>query len=144
MNSDLKLAISALLVLLFASVCVSQMREIIGFRVPEYDEENRLKSELSGDMARFVGEDEVHITNLKIETFKDDQVDTRATSPECIYYRSTRNVESESSIVLERENMVITGRDYFYDHVNNVFTIKRDAKVVIKTGDDDFLTRDKE
>lgn len=132
------------LVFVLVGVGIAQMREIIGFRVPEYDDQNILKSELSGDRALFVGEDEVHITNLVIETFRDDEVDTRATSPESIYYRTTRNVESDSTIVIERENITITGRDYFYNHDENRFEIRKDAKVVVRSGDRDLLTRDRE
>lgn len=144
MRYNLKLMVPMVLVFVLVGVGIAQMREIIGFRVPEYDDQNILKSELSGDRALFVGEDEVHITNLVIETFRDDEVDTRATSPESIYYRTTRNVESDSTIVIERENITITGRDYFYNHDENRFEIRKDAKVVVRSGDRDLLTRDRE
>ncbi len=145
MRYDLKLLVSGmLLAVVLACVGIAQMREVIGFRVPEYDDQNVLKSELSGDRALFVGEDEVHITNLVIETFRDEKVDTRATSPESIYYRSTRNIESDSNIMIERENITITGRDYFYNHAENRFEIRKDAKVVVKSEGIDFFTGDRE
>lgn len=126
-----KRVVLTVLMALVATVVSSQVREVIGFRVPELDEENRLKSQVSGDKARFEGDGAVHISGLKIETFEDGRIDMTISSPECTYDRNTRIAQSKSRVRIDRENMVITGEDYVYDSGKRTFEIKKDVKVVL-------------
>ncbi|MCK5676670.1 MAG: hypothetical protein KAH99_06605, partial [Verrucomicrobia bacterium] len=48
--------------------------EISGFRVPDYDEQGKLRAQLYGEHAKVREGGEVEITNLKIEMYKDGEV----------------------------------------------------------------------
>lgn len=113
-----------------ATLVFSQTREVRGFVVPELDENNNLKSQISGAHARYEG-DLVHISELKIESFEDGEVDMTISSPKCLYNRATKVAQSKSRVRIERENMVITGEDYIYASEGRVFEIKKDVKVVM-------------
>jgi len=126
-----KRLVLAVLTVLASTAVLSQVREITGFMVPELDKDNNLKSQVSGAKARYGDGDTVQISDLKIETFKDGDVDMTISSPECIYDRKTRIAQSESRVRIDRENMVITGEDYVYDSDKKTFEIKKDVKVVL-------------
>lgn len=114
-----------------AGVALSQMREITGFKVPDYDEDNNLISQISGDKALFREDGQVELTNLKIETFEENTLETTITSPICVYDREKKTAQSQSKIRIERENMVITGENYLYDSERSNFEIRKDVKVVL-------------
>jgi len=126
------------MLLFCAAAAISQVKEISGFNIPDYDEKKVLKSQLSGDKARFESDDRIIISNLKIESFSDEQVDMTVTAPHCIYDRDAKTASSDSRIRIERENLVITGRDFKYESENKVFTINKDVKVVLASPDMDI------
>jgi hypothetical protein len=126
-----RLALGLIAISIGIVAALAQMKEISGFKVPDYDEQNNLKSQLSGDKALIGAGDEIEIINVKIETFKADEVDLTITSPHCLYNRARKTVQSPSRIRIERDNMVITGEDYRYDSNGEVFEIRKDVKVVL-------------
>jgi hypothetical protein len=108
-------------------------QEISGFRVPDYDAEGNLKSQLYGDYAQIRPNDEVEITNLKIETFgKGSDPEMLVTSPHCVYNRQSGSARSESALRIARDNMIITGEGYVWDSGSERFVIRRKARVVLK------------
>ncbi|MFO8089857.1 MAG: LPS export ABC transporter periplasmic protein LptC [Desulfatiglandaceae bacterium] len=119
------------LTVFLAAFSFAEPREITGFEIPEYDEENNLESLLSGEKARFGDTSEVVIDGLKIETFKDEVVEMTVTAPHCIYNRQEKTVKSDSRIRIEREEMVITGKDFEYNAGKELFKINKDVKVVL-------------
>lgn len=118
-----------------ATMVYAEMKEITGFNIPDYDEKNNLESQLSGAKARFLTDDRIEIDALKIESFDNGKVEMTVTSPHCIYHRDAKKAESESSIRIERENMVITGSDYEYNSGKELFKIQKDVKVVLANRD---------
>ena len=114
--------------------CLSvHAQEISGFRVPDYDEEGNLKSQLHGDYAKIRPNDEVEITNLKIETYdRGSEPEMLVTSPHCVYNRQSGSARSESALRIARDNMIITGEGYVWDSGSERFIIRRKARVVLK------------
>lgn len=123
---------AAFLLALGATAQLERGQTVGGFRVPEYDENGQLKSQLSGDYARVISEDDVQITNLKIELFKNGVVETRVTAPHCLYNRRTNTATSPGALRIARGNMVITGSAFAWSGTNQLFTIETNARVVLR------------
>ena len=103
-----------------------------GFRVPEYDEEGNKVSELTGDRAKLGAKGDIEITNLRLEFYKDNKVDTLMTSPKCTYNQQKGVAYSRSNVRMVRESMVVTGKGFAFDRTNELFKIFSEAKVIIK------------
>lgn len=111
---------------------LAQIDEIAGFRVPEYDENGNLKSQIYGDFAKIRDNDQIEITNLKIEMYRDGAIDILVTAPHCIYDQKSNRAHSESRVRIARDNTVITGEHFSWDMKEQHFVILKNAKVVLK------------
>ena len=105
---------------------------VTGFRVPEYDENNHLKSQLFGDFAKVLPDGVIEITQLKIDFYSDGKVDMTVTSPKCTYKQKEGMAESEAEVRIARDNMVVTGRGFTWKGRDEKFQIFNEAKVVLK------------
>ena len=104
-----------------------------GFRVPEYDDEGKLKSQLSGDFAKYTPNGIIEVTGLKVDMYdKEGAVETTVTAPFCTYDREGGRAGSESEVRIARDNMVVTGEGFFWSAKNERIQIFRKAKVVLK------------
>jgi len=102
------------------------------FRLPDYDRDGQLKSQLFGDQARVLNADEVEVTNLRIELYEGTQVTTRVSAPQCLYHRKQNAAASDGAIRIARENAVITGERFTWRAGDNHFLIESNAQVVIR------------
>ncbi len=102
------------------------------FRVPDYDDEGRLRSLLSGERATVLSPDVVEIENLQVDMFRDGIVETRIVSPHCLYHRRAHIAMSTSPVRIVRGDVVITGEDYRYEPRRQRFMIQTNARVVIR------------
>ncbi len=105
---------------------------VTGFRVPEYDSQNRLKSELFGDFAKIMPGGVIEITQLKIDFYDEDAVNMTVTAPHCTYKQETGAAESDSEVRIAGKEMVVTGKGFSWDGRSEVFQIFHEAKVVLK------------
>jgi hypothetical protein len=105
---------------------------ITGFRVPEYDDNGKLKTELFGDTARVLPDGVIEITQLKIDVYNKGQVDMTVTAPKCAYNQKEGLAKSDSDVRIARENMVVTGVGFTWTGQNERFEILSKAKVVLK------------
>ncbi len=103
-----------------------------GFRLPEYAEDGTLKSQLFGDHARALSNNVIEIRGLRIEMYKDGQVETRVSSPHCLYDHVRQAAGSTSSVRITRGEVVITGDDYAYSPKRQRFEIHTNARVVLR------------
>ncbi len=126
--------------LMVVAVSFSQVKELTGFEIPDYDKENNLKSILSGDSAVPKGEDEITISNLKINSYDAGEINMIMTAPHCIYNKKTRIAKSKSRIKIDRKDMVITGEDFEYDSKSKIFKINKDVKVVLTRPDNEKIS----
>lgn len=111
---------------------VSDVPTLTGFNVPEYDKNGNMTSRLFGDYAEFLPDGIVRITNLKIEFYADGKVHMRVTAPECVYNQGTKQAESDSSVRIARDNMVVTGVGFKWAAGREYLEIHSEAKVVLK------------
>jgi hypothetical protein len=107
-----------------------------GFRVPSYDAEGNLTSQMFGDFARILPDGMVEITELRMEFYEksstNQATEMRVSSPRCLYHRLKGTAESDDTIRIARDNMVVTGRGYSWNNTDEVMKIRNDAKVVLK------------
>ena len=106
--------------------------EFSGFRVPDYDSQGQLRAQLFGEYARVLQDDEVKITNLKIEMYKDGQVAMTVFLPECFFNTESRVAKSEGLVLIESESMSVTGRGFIWSAAAGRFEILHDSKVLVK------------
>ena len=109
-----------------------EAQTVSGFRVPQYDDQNRLKSELFGDFAKVLPDGIIEISQLKIDFYAGDKVDMTVTSPYCTYDQKQARAESEADVRITREKMIVTGVGFTWDGRDEKFKIKKQAKVVLK------------
>jgi hypothetical protein len=88
------------------------MGEIKDFRVPEFDANGVLKSEIYGDVAKPVSENLILITGLRIIIYKNKEVEATLTSGHCTIDRKTRDAFSNADVKIVRGNVVITGKGF--------------------------------
>lgn len=103
-----------------------------GFRVPDYHPDGTLKSVITGDTARALGNERFEITNLRIELFRDGVVETRVTAPQCVFDRRTQEVSSKGAVRIVRGEVVITGEGFVWSGADPRFAIERNARVVLR------------
>ncbi|MEI6563630.1 MAG: LPS export ABC transporter periplasmic protein LptC [bacterium] len=94
-------------------------REIDGFRIPEFDLNGVLKSEIYGKKAKMLPDNKIRITELQIIMYKKktvgsqtNEVDAVLTSEHCTVDQKTKNAFSNAEMKIVRENVVITGKGF--------------------------------
>lgn len=102
-----------------------------GFRLPEYDEEGKLKQQLYGETATFLQDGIIHLTGLKIEVFRKGEVTARIYSPDCAYDPNRKRAASKDHIRIVTEKAVLTGDGFAWNGQNEQFQIFKNAKVIL-------------
>jgi hypothetical protein len=103
-----------------------------GFRVPDYDDEGRLKSLVLGDEAVALTDTLIQISGLKLEMYRLGIMETRVTSPICVFDKQSNSATSTSSVRIARGNLIITGEQYTWETKTQRFVIEKKARVVIQ------------
>jgi hypothetical protein len=106
--------------------------EISGFRVPVYDDDGQLQAQLYGEFAKVLEDDEVDITNLKIEMYKDGKVAMTGFLPQCFFNTETRFAKSDGQVLIESESMTVTGRGFVWAFDGGRIEILHESKVLVK------------
>lgn len=112
---------------------------VSGFRVPGFNREGFMTSQLFGDTARLLPNGVVEIAELRLEFYAPDpaqpggrRVEMRITSPRCIYDRATGTATSDAPVRIARDNMVVTGRGFRWSTADERLEIFSESKVVIR------------
>ena len=105
---------------------------ITGFRVPEYDVNGRLKSQLKGELATVRKDGSIEITHARIELYKDGAIYLWTTAEKCVYDRNQQTVTSDSAIEMDTDTMQVTGVGFRWNRGEGVARILSQAKVVLK------------
>ena len=105
----------AVATLTFVAVAQRTGMELKGFRVPEYNADSTMKSQLFGDSAILRDDGLVEISGLKIELYDIGESNAVATAPHCLYDRNTKNASSDDSVKIEMQEMTLTGNGFLCD-----------------------------
>ena len=106
-------------------------QNIKGFRLPEYDEDGKLKQQLYGETATFLQDGIIQLTGLRIEIFRRGEVTARITSPECAYDPNRKRAASKEHIRIVTEKAVLTGDGFAWNGETEQFQIFQNARVVL-------------
>lgn len=125
--------VAGLMLCLAAEAQTGRVETVTGFRVPDYDAQNRLRSVLTGDFARIRPDGLIEITGLRIEFYSPEgQVTMTALSPQCVFDRNRQVAQSEDFIEIRREALRITGTGFRWDIRAEQLEIFRNARVEIE------------
>ncbi len=121
-------------ILLMAMSVVAQEpgMEISGFRVPDYDEQGVMTSQLFGDRAEMEGGGMVKITGVNMEFYKDEEVYMTVTSPHCFFDQKTREAHSDAPVAADMEGVHVRGRGFTLDSSDRKVKIFNESKVIIE------------
>lgn len=108
------------------------VQTVNGFIVPQYDEENNLKSKLFGDYAEVLPDGIIRITQLKIDFYSGTNVEMTVTAPKCQYRQKEGVAESDGDVRIAREKMVVTGVGFVWNNTEEKCRIGSNVKVVLK------------
>lgn len=106
--------------------------EISGFRVPDYDDNGKLRAQLYGEHAVVLENREVKITNLKIDMYKDGAVAMTLFAPHCFFNMETRQAHSDGRVLIESGPMTVAGLGFTWSAKAGRFEILHDSKVLVK------------
>lgn len=125
----------ALLVVLAAAIhpAVAQQK-VKNFRVKDYTDDGKLKSELLGKEAVFFPGRPANITGLQIRFFdKDEKVNMTITSPQCLYRQEKpAKATSDKEVKIVGEQFIVEGKGFVYEHEGQRLEIHAKAKVTLK------------
>ncbi len=105
-----------------------------GFKYPEYDSQQRLKTMLTGAEARPQGEGLMRITGLRVETYdKDGAVEMIVEAPDCLFDRINRTARSPGELEARSANGMfrVTGRGFEWNQGTGRLVITNDSRTVI-------------
>ena len=102
-----------------------------GFRLPEYDENGKLKQQLYGTTATFLQDGIIQLTGLKIEIFRKGEVTARVYSSLCAYDPKRKRAASKQHIRVVTEKAVLTGDGFAWNGETEQFQIFQNAKVTL-------------
>lgn len=130
---------AALFLVRAAAQSGGEAQTVTGFRVPSYDREGNMTSQVFGDSARILPDGAVDIVELRMEfyavagqTATNRHVDMRITSPRCLYNRTSGTATSDAPVRIARDNMVVTGVGFQWFGNAERLEIYNSAKVVLK------------
>lgn len=101
------------------------------FRVPDFDQSGKKRSEIFGDFADVLPDGKVRITGLRIVMYNDDGVTVEGTvvAAECIFNRADKSAFSNSAVSLQRDRMTITGKGLRWNAEGQHVEILNDVRV---------------
>lgn len=115
-----------------------QDREIDDFRIPEFDANGMLKSEIFGKKAKMLPENKIRITELQIIMYKKhlvpsttNVVDAVLSSDHCTVDQKTRDAFSNADMKIVRDNVVITGKGFRWSAESQRIEILNDFHMVM-------------
>ena len=126
-----------------AAACISHAAgtndemQIKGFRVPEFDDEGNMTSQIFGDFAKGMPDGFIEVQGLTMEFYRGSQsnrvTDMRVTAPRCLLHRGKKAAVSDSDVRIVRgDTMVVTGTGFMWDNNDQMLKIMSHSKVVLR------------
>ncbi|MEA2068025.1 MAG: hypothetical protein U9P12_02380 [Verrucomicrobiota bacterium] len=112
--------------------------EVAGVRAPYYDDEGNLKAQLYGGYAKILEGGVADVTNLRIDVFQDRKVFMSVFAPQCFTKiveeggKKTLSVYSDGDVLIDMEQMTVSGRGFRFTSEENRFEILHDSKVLVR------------
>jgi lipopolysaccharide export system protein LptA len=122
------------MLLCVAAVAQEAGMEISGFRVPEYDEQGQMTSQLFGDHAELGKDGVVKIEGVRVELYRNGEVFITVISPGCFYNQKSREVRSDEVVSAESDGIRVTGSGYLLDVEKRTVQVLDNSRVVFSDG----------
>lgn len=112
--------------------------EVAGVRTPYYDDDGELKAQLYGGYAKVLEGAVADVTNLRIDVYQDGEVFMTIFAPQCFTKidesadKKSLLVYSEGEVLIDLDQMTITGRGFRFSSEDNHFEILNDSIVLVK------------
>lgn len=112
--------------------------EVSGVRAPYYDDEGTLQAQLYGGHARILEGQIADITNLRIDVYEEGKVFMTVFAPQCFTKMGDVNgkkilvVYSEGDVLLDMEQVTISGKGFRFTSEENRFELLHESKVLVK------------
>ncbi len=135
MKTGWTLFVSGALMCLAAAWMASAGQEIIGFKVPEYTPEGRLKSEIHGSKAVIDENGNAVIDNLQLDIFPENGHNVQIVAPNCRFFQRQGIVESSGDVRIETPGMQITGTGFRWDLKAEQGVINSNVNLTIKNSE---------
>ncbi len=106
---------------------------VTDFRVPEYDDQGKLKNLLRGDFVTIPNNGPIEVHQLSYQVFNaGTQAELHITAPLCFYDREQGTATSTGAVRIARSDMIITGTGFDFDRRSERMVIKHKVQVVLK------------
>lgn len=112
--------------------------EVSGIRAPYYDDEGNLIARLYGGRAKMMEGGMADVTHIRIDVFEEDEQVMTVYAPQCFTRvmegESGRilSVESEGDVLIDMEQLTISGKGFRYTSDSSRFEILSEARVLVK------------
>jgi lipopolysaccharide export system protein LptC len=103
-----------------------------GIRLPQYDAQGRLESQLIGESAEPQPDGKIKVTNLRLEVYKEGVLDAVLWAASCVLDQKDRSVVSDSDVRIERPGAVIRGRGLRWDNARQQARILEQVRVELQ------------
>lgn len=131
----MKKAWNLLLIFALCGLAAAQdpnVQSLSGFELPEYDADGKIIRHIFGDMAEMLPGGLIRISNLRVDIYKDEQVDMKVIAPRCELDQQSKQAVSDGPVRIIRDNMVVTGRGFDFSNEKERIQIMHDTRVVLK------------
>ncbi len=109
--------------------------EVAGVRAPYYDEDGNLQAQLYGGYAKVLEGGVADVSNLRIDVFEDKKVLMSVFAPQCYTKMDEQkilSVYSDGYVLIDMDEMTISGKGFRFTSEKNQFEILHDSKVLVK------------
>lgn len=106
--------------------------QVSGFRVPEYNSQGEMTSQLFGDEAEILGTGEIKISELRVEFYQEESVFLEVTSPYCFYDRGAGQAHSDAPVAAVTDQMRLSGTGFVLEAEDRTVQLLDDSRVEIE------------
>ncbi|MDF7800659.1 hypothetical protein P4C99_14370 [Pontiellaceae bacterium B1224] len=112
--------------------------EVVGVQAPYYDDSGAKKAQLYGGYAKVLEGGVADVSNLRIDVYQDGKVFMTIFAPQCFTKIDSSGdakmlvVQSEGEVLIDMEQMTVSGRGFRFTSAENKFEIAHDSKVLVK------------
>jgi hypothetical protein len=116
--------------------------EVFKFRLPDYNADGTLKSEMFGDKAVIDG-DLITISNLRVEMYDAGRLVTSFWAETCQFNKARGTLNSDSPVRVMRSGMMMTAEGLDWKKGNTVVELRRNVRVLTIGGAEWFKVEKK-
>jgi lipopolysaccharide transport protein LptA len=108
--------------------------EISGFRVPEYNAQGEMTSQLFGDRAEMLSGGEIKVSVLRVEFYQDDALFMEVSSPYCFYRRADKQARSDAPVFAKTDEIQLQGKGFLLEAADRTVHVLDETRVTIRKG----------